>query len=145
MIEDIEDYDYKFPEVNEELLHKEYKALLERNKDNFTFGGIGFSMFERSWSLMGMENVLMAMLTNPDELEKLYDDICEYNLKVMDIALQYDLDGFYFGDDWGQQRGLIMGPDNWRRFIKPRMARMYAKAKEKGLYIMQHSCGDVVV
>lgn len=143
VIDDIENLTYKFPKVNAERLRKEYEELMKRKNDCFTFGGIGFSMFERSWSLMGMENVLMAMITNPDELEKLYDDICEYNLKVMDIALEYELDGFYFGDDWGQQKGLIMGPNNWRKFIKPRMKKMYAKAKEKGLFVIQHSCGDV--
>ena len=30
--------------------------------------------------------------------------------------LEYDIDGVYFGDDWGQQKGLIMGPEHWRRF-----------------------------
>ena len=61
----------------------------------------------------------------------------------MDIALAYPFDGFYFGDDWGQQSGLIMGPNYWRRFIKPRMKRLYEKAKAKGLFIVQHSCGDI--
>ncbi|MBC7959912.1 MAG: uroporphyrinogen decarboxylase, partial [Vallitaleaceae bacterium] len=37
----------------------------------------------------------------------------------------------------------IMGPDYWREFIKPRMKRMYDRVKSKGLYILQHSCGDV--
>lgn len=48
-----------------------------------------------------------------------------------------------FGDDWGQQRGLIMGPKHWRRFIKPRVAQMYARVKEGGRYVMQHSCGAI--
>jgi uroporphyrinogen decarboxylase len=60
----------------------------------------------------------------------------------VDIALEYDVDGIYFGDDWGQQKGLIMGPERWRRFIKPRMARLYERVKAKGKYVIQHSCGD---
>ena len=90
-----------------------------------------------------MENVLMAMLLNPAGLEKLYDSICEYNCRLIDIALEYDIDGVYFGDDWGQQHGLIMGASHWRRFIKPRMAKMYAKVKAAGKYVFQHSCGDI--
>lgn len=105
-------------------------------------GGIGFSMFERSWSLMGMENLLIRMLTDPEGLEILYDQICDYNLKIIDIALEYDIDGMLFGDDWGQQRGTIMEPDHWRRFIKPRMKRMYDRVHSKGKYVFQHSCGD---
>ena len=35
-------------------------------------------------------------------------------------------DAIYLGDDWGQQRGLQMGPKLWREFIKPQLKRMYA-------------------
>lgn len=143
LIEDFNAIDYVFPEIDEARIRAEYEGLMANREDKFTFGGIGFSMFERAWSLAGMPEVLMAMVMYPEGLHKLLDMICDYNLKVMDIALEYDLDGFYFGDDWGQQKGLIMGPDYWRIFIKPRVARMYAKAKEKGIFVLQHSCGDV--
>jgi uroporphyrinogen decarboxylase len=36
-----------------------------------------------------------------------------------------------------------MGPNYWRKFIKPRMAKMYARVKSKGLIVSQHSCGDI--
>jgi len=90
-----------------------------------------------------MEDLLADMIQEPAFVDALLDAICDHNLKVMDIALEYPLDGFYFGDDWGQQKGLIMGPALWRRFIRPRLARMYAHAKEKGLKVFQHSCGDI--
>ena len=48
-----------------------------------------------------------------------------------------------FGDDWGQQRGLQMGPALWRRFIKPRIRRMYAAVKARGKRVFIHSCGKV--
>lgn len=143
IVMDFANITYEFPEINEERIRAEYEELMKNREDKFTFGGIGFSMYERAWSLAGMPEVLMAMVMNPEGLHELLDMICEYNLKVMDIALDYDLDGFYFGDDWGQQKGLIMGPDFWKEFIKPRMARMYKKAKDKGLFVLQHSCGDV--
>jgi hypothetical protein len=36
-----------------------------------------------------------------------------------------------------------MGPRLWRRFIKPRVAQLYARAKGAGKYVMQHSCGAI--
>jgi len=100
-------------------------------------------MYERAWTLRGIENLLVDMIEEPQFVHDLLDAITEYNLKVIDIGLEYDIDGFHFGDDWGQQRGLIMGPVHWRTFIKPRMARMYARVKSKGLIVSQHSCGDI--
>ena len=142
LIEDIEEYDYQFPELDEANIRKKLENILKQNKEKFIVTYVSFCMFERSWTLMGMENVLAAMITNPEELEELYDKICNYYLRLLDIVLEYDVDGVQFGDDWGQQKGLIMGPDHWRHFIKPRMARLYAKVKEHGKYLIQHSCGD---
>ena len=134
---------YTLPAVKEEDLRRRYAGLIAKDSDVFKFGMIGFSMFERAWTLRGMENFLMDMLVEPGFAEGLLDDICDYNLAVVDLALGYGLDGFYFGDDWGQQKGLIMGPNLWRKLIKPRMAKMYARVKAKGKFVIQHSCGDI--
>ena len=143
LIEDLEENTYRFPPVLEKEFRAEIQSMLDKREDRFTVAGIGFSMFERAWSLHGMENVLMDMLLYSEELDKLLDEICEYNERLIDIGLEYDIDAFYFGDDWGQQHGMIMGPDHWRRFIKPRMARMYRKVKDAGKYVIQHFCGDI--
>jgi len=142
LIEDLEECDYKFPVPDIARLRSEYEQLVKNKGDKFTMAGFGFCMFERSWSLMGMENALISMSTCPDALEEFYDRICDYFVKLVDIALEYDIDGVYFGDDWGQQKGLIMGPNHWRQFIKPRMAKLYGRVKAKGKYVVQHSCGD---
>lgn len=99
-------------------------------------------MFERAWTLTGMEN-LLVYISDPEFVDTLLDNILEYNLEIIDIALEYDIDGFLFGDDWGQQKGLIMGPVLWRKFIKPGIAKMYEKVKSHGKLVAQHSCGDV--
>ncbi|MHB9032811.1 MAG: uroporphyrinogen decarboxylase family protein [Anaerolineae bacterium] len=134
---------YRFPEPNLEHNAAVYREIIARNQDKFRFAGVGFSMFERAWTLHGMENLLSDMILNPQFVDDLLDKILEYNLKVIDHLLQYDFDCVRFGDDWGQQIGVIMGPKLWRRFIKPRVAAMYARAKQGGKYVMQHSCGAI--
>ncbi len=134
---------WKAPEVNVELLRERAQQAIDGAEDKFKIFSISFSMFERAWTLRGMENVLMDMITDPEFVHELLDAICEYNLKLIDIALEFPFDGIYFGDDWGQQSGTIMGPKFWREFIKPRMAKMYARAKGADKYVLQHSCGDI--
>jgi uroporphyrinogen decarboxylase len=141
-IADVENTNYKFPIPDTARLRKDIETLLATKQDRFTFMGFGFCMFERIWSLMGMENVLASMIVSPEALDELFDRICDFFISLLDIALEYDVDGIYFGDDWGQQQGLIMGPEHWRHFIKPRMARLYQRVKQKGKYVIQHSCGD---
>lgn len=134
---------YRTPFLNEARIRKECEELLAAKEDKFCFAGIGFSMFERLWSYVGMENALIYMLTDKEFVHEFLDRICDFNLKVIDIFNDYPFDGIYFGDDWGQQKGMIMGAPLWREFIKPRMAKMYARAKKNGKFILQHSCGDI--
>ncbi len=143
-IEDLEDYDYTFPTFDEARLRAECEELTKDKvaDDRFIMYGFGFLMFERAWALADMENVLCSMVTCPEETEEFFQKIGDYYLKLLDVALEYDFDGIYFGDDWGQQKGLIMGPHFWRQYIKPQMARLYKRVKDKGIFVMQHSCGD---
>jgi len=135
--------DYKFPEIDEQKLRRRIIALTKERSDNFTIANIGFSMFERAWSMRGMENFLVDMIAEPEFADEFLDEITNFNLKIIDLAMEYDIDGMMLGDDWGQQSGLIMGPVLWRRFIKPRMAKMYRRVKDSGKFVLQHSCGDI--
>ena len=133
---------YQFPKPDE-ILIREKCADLEKQTDLFRMYNIGFSLFERAWTLRSMAELLTDFLVNKDFVHELLNAITEYNLAVIDIAAQYDIDCIFLGDDWGQQRGLIMGPSLWREFIKPYLCRMYERVKSYGIFVAQHSCGDV--
>lgn len=134
---------YRFPQPDLERNAKIYSQMIAAHPNEFRVAGIGFSMFERAWTLRGMENLLADMILHPKFVDDLLDKILEYNLQVIDHLLQFDVDCVRFGDDWGQQTGLIMGPRLWRRFIKPRVQAMYERCKAAGKFVMQHSCGAI--
>lgn len=134
---------YIFPEPNEINIRETTKNFLKNGRDTFKFGKISFSFFERAWSLRGMENFLMDFLINPDFVNNLFEEIINYNMKIINYTLEYDIDGFYFGDDYGQQDGMIMSPDIWRKFIKPRLSKMFERIKASGKVVALHSCGNI--
>lgn len=119
------------------------KMCTQRKPDEFMLGSFGFSLYERAWTMTGMENMLVAMVGDKEYAHKLLDRILEFNLQVIDRLLACGVDGVRFGDDWGTQTGLQMGPALWREFIKPRIKEMYGAVKSKGKYVFIHSCGMV--
>jgi len=143
VIPDLGNLGYGFPDLDEAALRADLERLIAERGDLFVYGALDFSFFERAWVMTTMEELLAGMLLHPKQVERLLEQICEYNLRVIDIMTEYDIDGVYFGDDWGQQKGLIMGPDHWRRFIKPHLKRMYARVKARGKFVLAHSCGDI--
>ena len=133
----------KLPKIDESSLRQSLKWLEEKDESVARIFFIGFSMYERAWTLRGMEDFLCDMVSEEDFTFKLMEKLCDFNCKLLDIALEYDLDGVYFGDDWGQQKGLIMGPALWRKYIKPYFAKMFEKVKSKNKIVLLHSCGDI--
>jgi uroporphyrinogen decarboxylase len=47
------------------------------------------------------------------------------------------------GDDWGNQRGVMIGPQRWRRYFKPRYARIFDAVHQQGKLAIMHCCGSV--
>jgi len=136
---------YNCPDVDEAHVRNVTEALLSSKLGTLKLGKISMTLFERAWGLKGMEALLIDLQVNSNEVEYLLDQIMEYNMKIIDIALEYDIDGFYFGDDFGTQRGLIMSPEVWRFLFKPRFKKMFDKVKSKNKFVALHSCGDITL
>ena len=133
----------RFPDPADERFFADIPARLARWGDRYRVFAIGFSLYERAWTLRGMENLLMDFILHPEFAHELLGAIADYNLAQIDVALTYDVDAIYFGDDWGQQRGLQMSPATWRAFILPQLQRMYRRVRAAGKRVFIHSCGKV--
>ncbi len=135
--------DFHFPDADDPSRFIRYKPAIENNKDSFFVVDLGWTLFERAWTLMGMENFLTAMVIDKPFAHGLLEKITEWNLTMIDNICRFNIDAVWFGDDWGQQTGLIMGPDLWREYIKPRIKRLFQRVKSRGKYVFIHSCGKV--
>jgi len=134
---------YEFPDPLDARFFAGMEEILATHGDRFSVFQIGFSLYERAWTLRGMENLMMDFYDHPDFVRALLRAIADYNIAQVHKAVEHEIDAVYFGDDWGQQRGLQMGPDTWREFLYPELKRMYAAVRDAGKYVMIHSCGDV--
>jgi uroporphyrinogen decarboxylase len=134
---------YRFPDPLDQRFFEDIPGKIAAYGDRFRVFQIGFSLYERAWTLRGMQNLLMDFIDNPGFVHALLNAITDYNVAQVQGALRYEIDGVYFGDDWGQQRGLQMGPEIWREFILPPLRRMYSAVHDAGKYVFIHSCGDV--
>jgi uroporphyrinogen decarboxylase len=134
---------YTFPDPHDPKRYDKLPAFAAANADRFRYVSIAYTLFERAWSLRGMTDLMVDMMEAPEFVDELLDAITDYNCGVLEEVLRYDIDCVRLGDDWGQQHGLIFGGRLWRRFIKPRLARMYGMVKQAGKAVMIHCCGRV--
>ncbi len=98
-------------------------------------------LFERMQFLRGTENLLMDFAGDRTELHELADRILNRNIRLIEGYIRSGADGIWLSDDWGSQDRLLINPDLWRRFFKPRYRRMIEIIRDAGRHVFFHSCG----
>jgi uroporphyrinogen decarboxylase len=134
---------YAFPDPRDPRVFRLIQPAIDAHPDRFRMFRLGFSLFERAWSMRGMEALMVDFYENPGFVRELFDAIADWDIEQVDEAFKYDIDAVLFGDDWGMQTGLLFGPALWREFIKPVLRRMYAKVRDNGKKVFIHCCGKV--
>ncbi|MCS7219950.1 MAG: uroporphyrinogen decarboxylase family protein [Anaerolineae bacterium] len=123
---------------------EEALRFIERHHNYFLVAGFGFGLFERTWALRGFDEALMDAAADPAFYDELVERVAEHQLAIIERLLELPVDGIMFSDDWGYQQGVLLGPDRWRRFLKPRLARLYERVHAAGRYTLSHCCGSIV-
>ena len=134
---------YTFPDLCAAEYFNEADEFLNKHKRFFTFCGIAHGFFDRGWALRGMENFLVDFIVNPAFVDELFENLTEHYLVLINRIARYPFDGIRFADDWGHQRGILIGAERWRKFVKPGLKKIFAHAQSLGLTVMVHSDGDV--
>jgi uroporphyrinogen decarboxylase len=134
---------YQFPNPSNNIFFNKIPEIIKEYPDRFRIFYLDFSLYERAWLLRGMENLLMDMILHPNFVHNLLGNIVDFNIEHIKQSLKYDIDAVCFGDDWGAQRGLQMGPMLWKEFIYPELKRMYKVVKKEGRFVYIHCCGKV--
>ena len=149
MFTDISDWEdfIRFPSCKD----KNWEAAAARTKamwakkdtiQGYYVGNIG--AFERICSMMGHTNALTAPYDDPEAYQAFIDGYVDYRLEQFEfIKKYYDVDFLMMHDDWGNQNGMFMAPEMWRKFYKEPERRLAARAHELGMKYMHHSCGYI--
>lgn len=125
------------------LLDEAERTIKAYGDEYFVAPNFGFALFERAWSLRGFEQIFMDLGRDQDFVGALLDRITAIQLVLIQRFIDLGVDGGYFGDDYGAQKNLLFSPVQWRKLIKPRLARLFAPFVECGLPVVMHSDGQI--
>jgi uroporphyrinogen decarboxylase len=147
-LEALERYDWPVPDPQEYniQLRNQAKQLFE-NTDYALIGSavIGGGIFEQPARTIGMQNFLMALVSEPvfadrlmERITDIYIQSCENYLDELGEYIQV----FTFWDDVCTQSGWMIRPDLYRKMVKPKQRRLVEAIKKKtDAKLFYHSCG----
>ncbi len=132
-------------EVNAEL-GKRAKFLYE-NSEYALVGSavIGGGIFEQPARVMGLQNFMMALLSEPAFADRLMETITDIYIESCNNYLEQVgpyIQVFTYWDDIAGQNGWLIRPELYRKVIKPKQKRLVEAIKKKtDAKLFYHSCG----
>lgn len=99
-------------------------------------------LFNRLTDLMGFENALCALITDPEECYELIGEIANHKIRVIEHAAKYyKPDVFCYMDDFASATGPMISPEIYRSLFKEHHRRIIQAIKDNGMIAEQHTCG----
>jgi hypothetical protein len=126
----------------------EYPGLIPKNfhpaNGMYRIGHWAYWLFERFWSLRGMENALCDFYEYPREVHRLFRALTEfYKRAAARCKTELNADAIYVTDDIGMQTGPFFSPDIFREFFKPYYKELIEYVHNLGMHFWLHTCGHV--
>ncbi len=93
--------------------------------------------------LMGMENLLVAIITEPELVRALVAMSVDINLEMAKEVVSRGARIVYTGDDYAGNRGPLMSPKHFRELLYPGLQRVIKGFKDLGLLVIKHTDGNL--
>ena len=127
-----------------DLLKKEYPKWQAEGR--WIIGGFWFGFdVTHSW-MMGTENLLMAMIDEPELVQDMFgtylDRCMQLFQRVWDAG--YRFDEVHWPDDMGYKGTTFFSPATYRQMVQPFHKAAVDWAHNKGIYARLHSCGNIM-
>ncbi len=136
---------YSIPDPKLDAQYDGFRIMKKRyGGEKWLVGSSQISIFEAAWYLRGLEQLLVDMALEPGYVHALMDKVMRFPLEAGRRHAELGADMVWFGDDVSSQQGMMISPEMWRTFLKPRYAALFSAAKKAnpGVKIAYHSCGN---
>jgi len=99
--------------------------------------------FLRLSYLRGYERLLYDMADGDPRLGRLIEMVETFSLGIVQRYIDLGVAMMRYPEDLGMQRGPMLAPSHFRKYIKPVYERLMAPARAAGCLVHMHSDGDI--
>ena len=137
---------YEWPSPDDErLISKifEMKNQYANEGDKVLAGSHRDTLWEKSYMLVGMENMMDYFFSDPGYVKEILRRIMDFQMGIARHYVDAGIEIAMLGDDLGTQRSLLLSPDIVNTFLVPEYRRLFYFYRERGVFISFHSCGHI--
>jgi uroporphyrinogen decarboxylase len=114
------------------------------HRDEYAVGSLehGHTFLRLSY-LRGYERLLYDMADSEPKLLRLLEMVEAFSLGIVQRYIDLGVAMMRYPEDLGMQRGPMLTPGHFRKYIKPVYGRLMAPARAAGCLVHMHSDGDI--
>ena len=138
---------YPFPDIEASYRHADLEARVASvHRRGLAVVSGWTTIYEQAWYMRGQDTLMVDFYVHPALVEALLDRITEVGCFIHKRYAETGVDLVRTGDDIGTQRGIMISASMWRRWLKPRLARLIRAAKDvnPSVRVLYDSDGDFV-
>jgi len=134
---------FAFPDLNDPKYTVPIYDGAKKTDGRILSGANNNLIWEKASFLVGMENLMVYLYTEPELVRELFHRIMDFQLKLAAHNIKAGCKIINMGDDLGTQNSLLLGMDLFNEFILPEYERIFVFYRDKGVVINFHSCGYI--
>lgn len=137
---------YHPPDPHRPELYTDAAQMIRDFKaDYWIVGVVVTTIFETAWALRGLEQMMVDMVVDPELTNQIFDFPYQYHMTAAKNLVEMGVDMIWTGDDVGTQNRMLISPQMWRKYLKPRMATFISELKtiNPEVKVAYHTDGNV--
>ena len=130
----LDGYEFPAPDDLDPHFQRLGNTIQQKYPDRFISAKIDAGIFLTCQLLFGLQDFLMLIASNPRGAVETYTQVAEY---YKHLVVKYKQAGAHMitvFEDIGGTHGLVMNPDDWRKYFKPVLTDFYTFVHDQGLY-----------
>ena len=138
--------EYPLPDYAGADPQKQVDAVREAHSaDLIAVGNMQITVWERSWYMRGMENLMADMMLDDPIANAILDRVTDVSVTRAESYARSGVDVLFLGDDIGMQQTIMMSEELYCQWLKPRLKKVIdaARAIKPDIIVFYHSCGFV--
>jgi len=141
-------YEISLEPLSESEILDKFIPTIEKTIEAYRKFGVvyifcGSEIFDRLFGLLGWPLFIRALYQAKNQIEKLMDKLTFIEEVLARAWAEFNPPAYFYGDDIAYKHGLMINPDFLREEWLPRVKKVIAPIKKRGIKVLFHSDGNI--
>ena len=136
---------YRWPEPDDErLVRPLYEGAAGWSRDDaFLCGSHRDTLWEKSYMLVGMEELMCLLLTEREAVQELLHRVMDFQISMARHYVAAGVEMVGMSDDLGTQSRLLLSRETIEDLLVPEYRRLFELYRRHDVVVSFHSCGHI--